>query len=63
MLLASSALDIWKTQYAYTCDIAEGGPIAQEVMFVFSVDRLASDAFWSYSSFFHLKRPTMQYEH
>ena len=63
MFLASSALDIWKTRYAHTCEIAEGGPTAQEVMFVISVGRLASGAFWSYSSLFRLKRPTRQYDH
>ena len=42
MFLASSALDIRKTLYAHTCEIAEGGPTAQEeVMFVISVGRLA----------------------
>ena len=36
------ALGTRKTQYAHTCEIAEGGPIVQEVMLVISVGRLAS---------------------
>jgi len=52
-----------KTQQAHTCKIAEGDPTAQEVMFVFSAGRLASGAFRSYSSLFHLRRSTRQYDH
>ena len=45
MFSASLLLLIYEQQDAHTCKIAEGDPIAQEVMFVFYVGRLVSGAF------------------